>query len=163
HQQQLPESIFTDRPDAPPPLVAICRRMMEKSPENRYQSAAEVQHALTAWLESEAVFGKTGKLPATLQQYLGSATREYRDPGGSKANLISGSTPDLPAQPPVAGLSAAWRDTESQLGLPTVKISSHLFQSPSESSRALPPGSDVLPPGAAASGVIGGDSGAHRL
>ncbi len=58
HQQQVAPSLLLDRPDAPVALVAICRRMMEKSPENRYQTAAEVHDALAEWLAAEAALGR---------------------------------------------------------------------------------------------------------
>jgi serine/threonine protein kinase len=49
HQTQQPRDIRLERPDAPAELVAICRRMMAKRPEDRYQSAAEASRALLAW------------------------------------------------------------------------------------------------------------------
>ncbi len=58
HHRQSPASVLIDRPDAPPALVAICEKMMEKSPENRYQSCAEVAEALNRWLESERAAGR---------------------------------------------------------------------------------------------------------
>jgi len=50
HQTADPPSIRKARADAPAGLLAICTRMMAKSPENRYQSAAEVSQAITSWL-----------------------------------------------------------------------------------------------------------------
>jgi serine/threonine protein kinase len=50
HQQKEPNPITNDRPDAPRDLLAICKRMMAKKLEERYQSAAEVEQALTQWL-----------------------------------------------------------------------------------------------------------------
>ncbi|HEX5445441.1 MAG TPA: serine/threonine-protein kinase [Pirellulales bacterium] len=50
HQTAEPAAITRDRPDAPAELVAICTRMMAKSPDARYQTAAEVSAALSAWL-----------------------------------------------------------------------------------------------------------------
>lgn len=38
---------------APSGLVEICLKLMEKPPENRYQSAAELQEALAKWRKSE--------------------------------------------------------------------------------------------------------------
>lgn len=51
HQLEKPADIRLDRPDCPEELIAICDRMMEKKPEDRYQSVAEVAEALTIWLE----------------------------------------------------------------------------------------------------------------
>jgi serine/threonine-protein kinase len=53
HQHGAAPALEDVRPDVPAGLAAICRRMMEKDPANRYQSAEEVGEALTSWLESE--------------------------------------------------------------------------------------------------------------
>lgn len=51
HQTKEPKPIEEERPDAPPGLTAICRKMMAKSPSKRFQTAAEVSEALADWLE----------------------------------------------------------------------------------------------------------------
>ncbi len=140
HQQQLPPSILLDRPDAPPALLALCRRMMEKSPENRYQSAAEVQQALCAWLESEAAQGKVGQAMRI------TAGHQLPGAGESKANLVSGSATDLARLPPELPRPLnALTDTDPNLHRATVKMPTHSLKSPSESSYQLPPNSEVLP------------------
>ena len=50
HQKELPPSILKQRRDAPEDLVAICLRMMEKDPQKRFQTAADVAQALADWL-----------------------------------------------------------------------------------------------------------------
>jgi len=50
HQQSEPASILIDRPDAPEDLVALCRKMMSKQPDQRQQSAKEVVHDFADWL-----------------------------------------------------------------------------------------------------------------
>ncbi|HJT35607.1 MAG TPA: serine/threonine-protein kinase [Pirellulales bacterium] len=57
HQTAEPPSIARDRPDAPAELLAICARMMAKSPEQRYQTAADVSEALAAWLATRRASG----------------------------------------------------------------------------------------------------------
>ncbi len=159
HQQQVPPSLLLDRPDAPPPLVAICRRMMEKSPLNRFQSASEVQQSLSAWLTSEAAAGRVS--PAALTAASRGARRppSHRNQAPSKTNLVSGSAADLhgfSAETPE--LSSSMQDTDSNLKPATVKIPPQLTGTPSDSSRALAPGSEVLsggvspPPSSAGSG-----------
>jgi eukaryotic-like serine/threonine-protein kinase len=58
HQHETAPSVFADRPDAPPALSAICAKMMEKAPRERYQSARDVVEALRAWLASERAAGR---------------------------------------------------------------------------------------------------------
>ena len=50
HQSAEPPDIRKLRPDCPEELIAICRKMMAKSADDRYQSAAEVSQALSEYL-----------------------------------------------------------------------------------------------------------------
>ncbi len=50
HQTQMPADIRIDRPDCPEPLVEICFKMMQKKPEDRFQTARQVCDVLRAWL-----------------------------------------------------------------------------------------------------------------
>jgi serine/threonine protein kinase len=59
HQKEEPASIYVDRPDAPPALVDICRRMMMKNAEERIQTASEVASELRQWLASRG-YGEAG-------------------------------------------------------------------------------------------------------
>ncbi len=63
HQKEEPASIYVDRPDAPPTLVDICRRMMMKRVEQRLQSAADVAAELRQWLSSRG-YGEAAGSPA---------------------------------------------------------------------------------------------------
>jgi serine/threonine-protein kinase len=54
HQNQMPNSVYEERKDAPPPLVDVCLRMMSKQAEARYQSAGEVAQVLGKWLQARA-------------------------------------------------------------------------------------------------------------
>lgn len=59
HQTTEPADICGERPDVPRELVAICRRMMAKSAEKRYQTMDEVSKALGLWLRDSAAPTKT--------------------------------------------------------------------------------------------------------
>ncbi|MEK6238401.1 MAG: serine/threonine protein kinase, partial [Planctomycetales bacterium] len=52
HQASTPPSIYRTRPDAPPGLVEICRRMMEKDPRRRFSTAEDVRQALRQWRQA---------------------------------------------------------------------------------------------------------------
>lgn len=54
HQTKTPPAIETLRPDAPPSLVAIARKMMSKKPEDRYPTAKAVAETLFTWLDAHA-------------------------------------------------------------------------------------------------------------
>ena len=49
HQKKEAPAITLDRPDCPPDLIAICKKMMAKKADNRQQSMLEVQENLTDW------------------------------------------------------------------------------------------------------------------
>ncbi len=61
HHRQTAPSIQAERPDAPPALVAICQKMMEKTPEQRFQSAQELADQLAQWLDAERDAGRLSR------------------------------------------------------------------------------------------------------
>ena len=63
HQTQEPRDILLERPGASPKLVEICKRMMAKEPEDRYQSMQELSAALAPWQD-----GSTGAADARVPQ-----------------------------------------------------------------------------------------------
>ncbi len=58
HQQAEPPDLTEFRSDVPAPLISIVRRMLAKSPEERYQTPAEVVRALAPFCPAQAP-GKT--------------------------------------------------------------------------------------------------------
>lgn len=62
HQTAEPSSIAKERPGTPAELVAICQRMMAKSPDKRYQTSREVAEALANWLSKSGANGKLVEL-----------------------------------------------------------------------------------------------------
>jgi serine/threonine protein kinase len=55
HQLDEPEPVEQLRPDVPPSLAAVVRKLMAKKPEQRYQSPAEVAEALSRNIEPISV------------------------------------------------------------------------------------------------------------
>jgi serine/threonine-protein kinase len=49
HQTKQPTPISSLRGNVPACLIAICTKMMEKKPQNRYQSTEELISAINAW------------------------------------------------------------------------------------------------------------------
>lgn len=54
HQTKTPPTVESLRPDTPPSLAAIVRRMMAKKPEDRYATARDASDALYAWIDLNA-------------------------------------------------------------------------------------------------------------
>lgn len=53
HLHHYPPDLAELRTDVPPLLTAICRKLMEKSPEDRYQGAAEICEVLREWIKRD--------------------------------------------------------------------------------------------------------------
>lgn len=145
HQTEEPPSIYLDRPDAPEALVQICKRMMAKLPQLRYQTAREVADDLTRWLASASQARAGSGITTTAASVAGAS-------GGSLAAVPrtalvgSGRAPgsllrEVPAVIPLAALGASGEaasiavktaeraapknpalvDTADNLGRPTLK------------------------------------------
>lgn len=54
HQTKTPPTVESLRPDTPPSLGAIVRRMMAKKAEDRYATARDASDALYAWIDANA-------------------------------------------------------------------------------------------------------------
>ncbi len=62
HQVESAPSVLKDRPDVPPTLLHICEKMMEKKPDDRYQTAGDVAERLVEWLSDRGQqVGDSGK------------------------------------------------------------------------------------------------------
>ena len=66
HQTAEPADVRITRPDAPLELLAICRKMMAKKAEDRYQSGDEVAQALGDWLAGKPVDTFAYRAPASV-------------------------------------------------------------------------------------------------
>ncbi|MEM9943302.1 MAG: protein kinase [Planctomycetota bacterium] len=60
HQTQMPDPVLEIRPDCPKPLAAICWKMIQKAPEDRYQSYPELATALSSLLKKPVRVGGGG-------------------------------------------------------------------------------------------------------
>ncbi len=104
HQTQSPKSIYQDRPDAPPGLVDICNRMMCKSPDERYQSAAGVAQTLAEWLSSrgKTVSGGPGSSGSGVLTAAAEEASLLMDPTETSRAPSPPPPPPAPARPAVA-------------------------------------------------------------
>ena len=127
HQTVEPASIYQDRPDVPEGLVAICSRMMAKSPDDRFQNCGEVRDALAAWLRGEPGIGRrssglgpasgqTKRAPSTAASLMPKRAEPLRD-----QRKPSGTTVGLDQRP--VDRRSALQDTAANLEQPTLKVS----------------------------------------
>ena len=93
HQTQQPRPIPTERPDVPPALVQICRRMMAKQPEERFQSADELGAALA---ELPATVDQVGRADGEGSEKIAPAARAAGERGGGD---VATETAAVPADP----------------------------------------------------------------
>ncbi len=66
HQESTPQPLTSFRRDLPPGFVAVLERMMDKDPNQRYQTPAEVIAALTPFSGGSAARGVSGRPPRRL-------------------------------------------------------------------------------------------------
>ncbi|MFH1923223.1 MAG: protein kinase [Planctomycetota bacterium] len=107
HQTRMPEPIVNERPDVSPELVAIIDRMTAKKPEERYQTATEVEATLSAWLGERS--GDSGVLPRTA-----SLGRRFPPPAEPTRSLPREPRPSAYREPTRARSSPA-EDTDLEL------------------------------------------------
>ena len=82
HTQHAPEPITKRNPTVPPEWVALCERMMEKAREARFQSVADVAHALEDLRGHAAAYG---------------AFRAAREKSGHSGRTMVAPSPDAEA------------------------------------------------------------------
>jgi serine/threonine-protein kinase len=80
HQKQEPQSVLALRPDCPADLLLILRKMMAKSREARYQSAAEVAAVLAGWCQSYQQRLARGNTPRLREEELTLAPLDEEEP-----------------------------------------------------------------------------------
>jgi serine/threonine protein kinase len=87
HQNRMPRSIKSIRPEVPEEIVAIVERMMAKDPAQRFQTPAEVMAALAPWVATPIPPPAEREMP-TLSPLVASTLTTTR-----------------PAAPPLAGVA----------------------------------------------------------
>lgn len=137
HQSQMPEDLRKERPDCPRDLADICMKMMQKKPQNRYQTAREVAEALSGWLVKHGFE----------TDYLVTPSRGPRDGSPSNGRATGNGSGDNARAKPVATLTPAKtpikEDTVSDQARETLKgMSDEAFVGPllknAESAKAIP-------------------------
>lgn len=96
HQQKEPKDLRQLRPGTPEDLIAICRKMMAKKPEERYSSAREVADALADWLRAHGHLvgshlgpaGSSGRLAAPGRTDTGAREGGPSPPGGPGSSVL---------------------------------------------------------------------------
>ncbi len=129
HQKQEPPSIRDDRPDAPEDLIRLCRRMMAKKPDDRFQTTAEVAEAMSRWLaeHGHSVDSDSGSGSSSGRLAAAASPRGELNAAGSgrppvHRNPKSGKPPRRTK--PSSAIGSAATDTSANLDRGTLKGSS---------------------------------------
>ncbi len=130
HQTKEPGAITKDRPDCPPELIAICKKMMAKRTKDRYQSAAEARDALSAWLATQGESAGAGGSSDRLAQLIAQAAKPPDATGAPpRKKKGRGSSTVVPRRKEyTVDELIALTDTDADLNRPTVKESRPLNQ-----------------------------------
>lgn len=138
HQTKEPTPLEQERPDVPPRLAAIVRRMMAKKPDDRYPTAAATAEALAEWLAAEG-----GAAWNELRSKLASAGI---DPGTSSARMGSGRAAEAVAPPPTDRSPPAPAPPEDEsLGAFLARLSGTNLPAQPATSAELEPKPTVVP------------------
>lgn len=114
HQLKTPPAVESLRPDTPPSLVKIIRKMMEKQPGDRYATADETEKALFAWIDENAD---------------DHWRREHSDVYGSRSSDTGTSRKPVPVALPV-GVKPQVESTAAPVKAPAAKPVSSLTKLP---------------------------------
>lgn len=158
HQTKEPAAITKDRPDCPPELIAICKKMMAKRTKDRYQTAAEVRDDLSKWLGAQGETVGPGNSDR-LAQLIAQAAKPPEATGEPpKKKKGRGSSTVVPRHRVyTVDELIALTDTDADLKRPTVKESRPLNQILQGSKPNLegPPSSPGTTPGSGVGSGLG--------
>lgn len=105
HMLTMPVNVSESRPDCPEDLSAICRKMLQKNPELRYQNMREVVRALEGWLVNHGFTFDPGAGDAAIRETILKKAQEKVLPNRPKPSQ-SAVPPQFPAFPlPGGGIS----------------------------------------------------------
>jgi serine/threonine-protein kinase len=140
HQSQMPEDLRKDRPDCPRDLADICMKMMQKKPQNRYQTAREVAEALSGWLVKHGF--ETDYLVSPIRPPRDVKPSNGRAAGngkGSGDNLLPKAVATLapPAKAPIKDDTVSDQARETLKGMEDEAYVGPLLKKP-DSAKALP-------------------------
>ncbi|MCH7726422.1 MAG: serine/threonine protein kinase, partial [Planctomycetes bacterium] len=100
HQTQIPTDIREIRSDTPDELAEICVKMMQKNPEERFQTATEVGDVLEAWLLAEGYLDEQRKPdPSVKLAALAATTAGTAVSTGGTSNRPTDVTPKKTSRP----------------------------------------------------------------
>ena len=99
HMLTMPVNVADGRPDCPEELSAICRKMLQKNPDLRYQTMREVVEALDGWLLNHGFTFDPGAGDAAIRETILKKSQEKALPNRSKP-AVSAPPPQFPAFPP---------------------------------------------------------------
>lgn len=162
HQTQTPPSIYEDRPDAPSSLVNICMRMMAKTPDARFQTAAEVAQELSSFMVTAHrgtgfPGGGSGGMPSLPEP----PKKELKTRGGSNPNRPRSKPPGAGMTFSNTGNTISNQDSETfkSPGKPAVrKGGSSVNKRVSAADLAGKPGRRSAPPGAGLTSTLNDSS-----
>jgi eukaryotic-like serine/threonine-protein kinase len=97
-------SLSTVRPDIPPALAVAIENALEPKAEDRWATAAEMAHALLAWLSAAGETPSKARLAETMAALFGSDAAERRllsvtTPSEATAANLMLPPPDVPSEP----------------------------------------------------------------
>jgi serine/threonine-protein kinase len=113
HQTKSPRAITDERPDIPPALVAILKRMMAKNPDDRYQTAKDASAALLEFLNESG-----SSQWAAMNPVVAGSVPLFPNPAdsGSAASVFSGDAPQAGSQSDLRYRATAVNSTAETLG-----------------------------------------------
>lgn len=125
HQTQDPKSLLEVRPDLPVELVAICEKMMRKSPDDRYRDCEHLRQSIVAFRNSDhrggGDLGNGGN---------GGSADPLRPPPRHRPSAGANASDRLVERPPTDGLRSEFViDTQTVPGSSKSSISSKILTS----------------------------------